>query len=321
MVTTTIQENIDLIQKVNLKHTSIDPNPDSRQQEIINNLLLLAQKEQQKGNTSITSDKLDKLTSLLAQQQQQQQQKLQSRSQPLSTPSKAKLPPKPKYPSVFNKFDINKSSHNNRQQQRQSPVKKPKSGSKPNNNNKPIKYYRPNTFSLKKIEFMFVNILENLANLLDNLHLLSNLPMFPQFLNRFLKQTNKIWVLILVFLIRKTISQLLNVIRKIRKVNIEVDLLNSTTTTKNKTGINFINEDLNKKYKKVLKDLRFDKMMLIIELIGNFLDLTFNLIELYGIALPDWIMSLLNFASMAMTIYRMNKDDEYVDDDITDDLI
>ena len=32
-------------------------------------------------------------------------------------------------------------------------------------------------------------------------------------------------------------------------------------------------------------------------------------------------MSLLNFASMAMTIYRMNKDDEYVDDDITDDLI
>ena len=45
---------------------------------------------------------------------------------------------------------------------------------------------------------MFVNILENLANLLDNLHLLSNLPMFP-ILNRFLKQTNKIWVLILVF--------------------------------------------------------------------------------------------------------------------------
>ncbi|KGR05579.1 hypothetical protein MG9_06047, partial [Candida albicans P37037] len=60
-----------------------------------------------------TSDKLDKLTSLLAQQQQQQQQKLQSRSQPLSIPTKAKLPPKPKYPSVFNKFDINKSSHNN----------------------------------------------------------------------------------------------------------------------------------------------------------------------------------------------------------------
>lgn len=104
--------------------------------------------------------------------------------------------------------------------------------------------------------------------------------MFPQFLNRFLKQTNKIWVLILVFLIRKTISQLLNVIRKIRKVNIEVDLLNTTTR---KSKINSINEDLNTKYKKVLKDLRFDKMMLVIELIGNFLDLTFNLIELYGI--------------------------------------
>ncbi|CAX40208.1 conserved hypothetical protein [Candida dubliniensis CD36] len=304
MATTTIQENTDIVKQVSLKHTSTDP----RQQEIINNLLLLAQKEQQKGNTSITSDKLDKLTSLLSQQQ--------SRTPP-SIHTKTKLPPKPKYPSVFNKFDINKSSNNNRQPF-SPPVKKSKSKPRNTNNNSPKKYYRPNNFSLKKIEFIFVNILENLANLLDNLHLLSNLPMFPQFLNRFLKQTNKIWVLILVFLIRKTISQLLNVIRKIRKVNIEVDLLNTTTR---KSKINSINEDLNTKYKKVLKDLRFDKMMLVIELIGNFLDLTFNLIELYGIVLPDWIMSLLNFASMAMTIYRMNKDDEYVDDDITEDLI
>ncbi|EGW34110.1 uncharacterized protein SPAPADRAFT_59532 [Spathaspora passalidarum NRRL Y-27907] len=141
--------------------------------------------------------------------------------------------------------------------------------------------------------------------------------MFPKFLLKLLKQTNKIWVLILVFLIRKTISQLLNVVRKIQKVEIEYSLLNKQAE---KTS-SMIHEDICKKYNKVLKDLKFDKVMLIIELIGNFLDLSFNLIELYGIVLPDWVMGGLNFASMAMTIYRMNKDDEYLDDDITEDLI
>lgn len=272
---------------------------ESRQQEIINDLIKLAQKEQANGNTSITTDKLAKLSDLLAQKQQSKQKKDRT-----PQPSRKQYHPKPKYVSLINKFDINKSKPKELVEQK--PIKKQKH------------YYRPNQFSFKKLESILVNILENIANLLDNLHLLSNLPMFPKFLNNFLKQTNKIWVLILVFLIRKTISQLLNVIRKIRKVNVEVDLLNSSSTiTKNSS----INDDLNKKYNKVLKDLRFDKMMLIIELIGNFLDLTFNFIEMNGIDLPNWAMSILNFSSMAMTIYRMNKDDEYIDDDITEDLI
>ncbi|RCK59277.1 hypothetical protein Cantr_07755 [Candida viswanathii] len=279
---------------------------DTRQQEIINNLIKLAQQEQANGNTSITSDKLAKLSDLLAQKQQHSEKKESTVA--AAPPPKSRIQPKPKYASLVNKFDISKS--------------KSREATPPLGPSKPIKkqshYYRPNQFSFKKLEFVFINVLENVANLLDNLHLLSNLPMFPKVLNNFLKQTNKIWVLILVFLIRKTISQLLNVIRKIRKVNVEVDLLNSTTPA-NKS--NPINEDLNKKYNKVLKDLRFDKMMLIIELIGNFLDLTFNFIEMNGIELPSWAMSILNFSSMAMTIYRMNKDDEYIDDDITEDLI
>ena len=82
-----------------------------------------------------------------------------------------------------------------------------------------------------------------------------------------------------------------------------------------------VNEDINRKYNKILKDLKFDKMMLIFELVGNFLDLVFNLIELSEISVPNWVMSTLNVASMGMTIYRMNKDDEYIDDDITEDLI
>ena len=61
--------------------------------------------------------------------------------------------------------------------------------------------------------------------------------------------------------------------------------------------------------------------MLILELMGNSLDMLFNVIELRGLKLPDWLMTFLNFVSMAMTVYRMNKDDEYIDDDITEDLI
>ena len=48
---------------------------ESRQQEIINNLIKLAQKEQANGNTSITTDKLAKLSDLLAQKQQSKQKK------------------------------------------------------------------------------------------------------------------------------------------------------------------------------------------------------------------------------------------------------
>ncbi len=59
--------------------------------------------------------------------------------------------------------------------------------------------------------------------------------------------------------------------------------------------------------------------MLVLELIGNFMDLAFN-VELYRVPVPDWLMSGLNFASMAMTDYRIDKDDEYIDD-ITEDLI
>ncbi|KAL6454232.1 hypothetical protein SBY92_003693 [Candida maltosa Xu316] len=269
--------------------TTVTSLSDSKEQDIINNLIKLAHKEINNGNKSITPDKLDKLTDLLV------QKKIANKSVPVK--QQRKPHPQPKYPSLVNKFDLNKASSS--------------SSSRKKENKKVTKFYKANEFSFRKVEFIFITILENLANLMDNLHLLSNLPMFPKFLNNFLKQTNKIWIFLLLFLIRKTISQLLNVLRKIRKVNVELDLLNKTTK----------DHGLTKKYNKVLKDLKFDKMMLVLELIGNFLDLTFNVIEFYGVDLPGWVMSILNFSSMAMTIYRMNKDDEYVDDDISEDLI
>jgi len=300
-------------------------------QEIINNLIDLARQEQAKGNTSITSDKLDKLQGIL-----ESSSSNNNKSQSLSNKSsynfdkfqlfkqiptdKAKPRAKPKYPPFFDKFDIDKSVEKKESSTTSSSqvLEKKSTTTSIKKRQRGSKFFKAKKFSFKQLEFMFINFLETIANLLDNLHLLSNLPMFPQALTRLLKQTNKLWVLILVFLIRKTISQLLNVIRKIRKVHTELNIVNNSQKSELSKPVN---EDINRKYNKILKDLKFDKMMLIFELVGNFLDLVFNLIELSEISVPNWVMSTLNVASMGMTIYRMNKDDEYIDDDITEDLI
>ncbi|KAI5964397.1 hypothetical protein KGF57_001070 [Candida theae] len=364
--TTTISENNTntVINQLPTEHRDTK-HPQPSRQEIINNLLELARQEQAKGNTSVTSDKLDKLQSVLQNNspgsrkspflskgsnsynfdKYQRFQQVPTRN---STGKYANHKIKPKFPPIFDKFDIEESVSkagptSSSTTSPSGPAEAKKQDlitiSKKNKNlRKKIggKFYQAKKFTLKQLEFMFINFLETIANLLDNLHLLSNLPMFPQALTKLLKQTNKLWVLILVFLIRKTISQLLNVVRKIRKVDTELKIVNNNSNNNNNNNnignvgekmsnasvfSKPINEDINRKYNKILKDLKFDKMMLIFELVGNFLDLTFNLIELSEVAVPNWIMSGLNVASMGMTIYRMNKDDEYIDDDITEDLI
>lgn len=281
-------------------------NSKPRQQEIIENLINLAQIEKEKGNPSITTEKINRLTSYLQEQQQREQQEEREREQQevqerVSYKSK-KLPsvpkPIPKYSPLLKKFKV-KSIETNKHNQ-------PKKVE--------LTYYQDliENFSFKKLENIFITVLEMIGALLDNLHLFSKMPMFPPVLNKFLKNTNKLWIIILIFLIRKTITQLLNVRRKENKVNLELKIIKSQKS---------FNVDIDKKYNKVLKDLKYDKFMLILELFGNFLDLTFNTIEYYGIPLPEWFMSGLNFTSMIMAVYRMNKDDEYLDDDITEDLI
>lgn len=279
---------------------------------VVNNLINIIEKEYQRGNQSISKDKIEYLLEYKKKQQEQQ--------------AKIEKPalPQPLYPPLFNKFNIGEQK-----------AKKPKP---PVSKSKLKKPTQPLTF--KKVEGVIIAILESLANILDSLHLFSQFPMFPQRLVKLLKQTNKLWVLILVFLIRKTISQLLNLIRKENKIKLELNILKSNKNSKllEQTDENeqpaMVNDNgklvqvhtyggggILNKYEKILKDLKFDKVMLIIELVGNFLDLTFNLVELYQWAVPSWFMSTLNVASMAMTIYRMNKDDEYVDDSIEDELI
>lgn len=263
---------------------------------VVQDLLNFIEKQYKNGNSSVTQDKYDVVRKL--RQAQQEKQKLeQKRNTSLLSPPPL---PAPLYPPIFEKFALPKSSEPTTKGRR-----------RPN--------FHKNKWTLKRVEATAIAILETVANILDNLHLLSKFPMFPTALSHVLKHTNRLWVLILVFLIRKTVSQLLNVIRKERKVNTELLILKSNLNSK---LLDDSNEDnIFRKYEKVLRDLRFDKMMLNIELVGNFLDLAFNVIELYNFPVPEWFMTSLNFASMAMTVYRMNKDDEYVDDDITEDLI
>lgn len=255
---------------------------------VAKSLFLLIEKEYQKGNLTVTKDKYDALVKL--RQDSEQLKSPPIRLQPVT------IPP-PLYPPIFYKFALPRS-----------PVK-----------NKSCRAKKKTGVTFKKIETFLIAVLEALASLLDNLHLFSKMPLFPKLLLNILKHTNRLWVLILVFLIRKTISQLLNVMRKERKVLGELSILKGNFNSKlfDKQEDNGIF----KRYEKVLKDLQFDKMMLKFELVGDLLDLGFNIIELYHFPVPEWIMSTLNFASMAMSVYRMNKDDEYTDDDISQDII
>uniref|UniRef100_A0A0L0P2A7 Uncharacterized protein n=1 Tax=Candidozyma auris TaxID=498019 RepID=A0A0L0P2A7_CANAR len=266
--------------------------------KVVQDLLKLIEKEYQQGNQTVTKDKYEQLLKLKREQQKQQEQQNQQQRKQQQLPP---LPP-PLYPPIFHKFSV--------------PKQEPETPSSPKKFRK-----RKQRFTFKKVEHVVILILELLANILDNMHLFSKLPMFPAKLAHLLKHTNRLWVLILIFLLRKTISQLLNVIRKERKVRTELSILKNQSNSKLLEEPEKNENNVLLKYEKVLRDLKFDKMMLRFELVGNFLDLTFNVIELYAMAVPDWFMNFLNIASMGMTIYRMNKDDEYIDDDITEDLI
>lgn len=267
---------------------------DSNKQELLASLLKLAEKEQKSGNTAITQEKLNKLSTYVI------NHKSPSSSSYLEyNKFSSYYPPPPQssneqithnnYSPLFNKFKLT------------SPQTKT-----------PRKLTKPSRF--KVFERNLISFLEIIANILDNLHLFSKMPMFPQQLMGLLKQTNKLWIVLLLFLIRKTVSQLLNLLKKEAKVKTELSILSNNQSK-------VLDNSMVKKYEKILKDLKFDKLMLYLELFGNALDLLFNSIEVYGFPVPDWFMSGLNMASMFMTIYRMNKDDEYVDDDITDELI
>lgn len=263
----------------------------------VENLLKFIETEYKKGNLTVTKEKYKALLQIQIQQRRKLADPLPKSSAILETPPL----PKPLYPPLFNKFQVPKATP-------PTPIRKARRLRK--------------KYTFKQIEAVVIAILENLANILDNLHLFSKFPMFPKPLLKLLKHTNRLWVLILVFLIRKTVSQLLNVIRKEKKVRIELNILKSNGNSKLLEQEELADDsNILRKYEKVIRDLKFDKLMLKIELIGNFLDLAFNFIELHRLPVPQWFMNTLNFASMGMTIYRMNKDDEYIDDDITEELI
>lgn len=289
-------------------------NQEPTRQELLQNIVKFVENEYNKGNSSVSAEKYE---ALLKYQREQEESINRSRTPKLGDvyiherndafeafgSSEELIPPplpRPLYLPLFYKFHPPQVLDQPR-----------KASAKNRHSSKP--------WTFRRIENAGLAIMETGANLLDNLHLLSRLPMFPQKLHRLLQHTNSIWVVILIFLIRKTISQLLNVLRRERKVKNEMAILNQKCHS---PLLDLDSENgVLRRYRKALKDLKFDKMMLQLELIGNLLDLAFNAIELYKVTLPDWLMRIMNLASMAMTVYRMNKDDEYVDDDISEDIL
>lgn len=250
----------------------------THRQQLVEELLDIVKKEYRNGNPTVSAQKYKALLEL----------QHNTRQPPL---------PAPLYPPLFHKFQLPKPEKPPVLRKRRTQTR---------------------TWLFKHIELVIVAILESLANLLDTMHIFSRMPMFPPKLAALLKHTNRMWVLVLLFLIRKTLSQFRNVRRKENKVLTELGILRTNANAK---LLQHTDDNIEKRYEKVLKDLRFDKMMLKIELVGNFLDLVFNAIELYRLPVPQHFMNLLSFTSMAMLIYRMNKDDEYMDDDISEDVM
>lgn len=306
----------------------------NRQQDRLTQLLKLAEQEKLNGNNSITTEKLNNLSEYIINYKQHNYSKLDN----YPVPNQISTGPATNN-TTTNRNSLKRSSNrfgdflSNRKIGTGTSIDKADITNNPPRFSPLLNKYKlpppkpttelkriPQLSKFKKIERTVIATLETVANLLDNLHLFSKLPMFPAILNKLLTQTNKLWVLILVFLLRKTISQLLNVIRKERKINVELNILKSQAKS-NSIDSKLLDGSVHKKYEKVLKDLKFDKVMLILELIGNVMDLIFNVVEVFNFAVPDWILTGLNVTSMFMTIYRMNKDDEYIDDDITEDLI
>lgn len=282
-------------------------------EELLQNIVKFVENEYNRGNSSVSAEKYQALLKYQQDQEESAHRRNEANFARKYSPDRSvtfeslgegeKLSPpplpRPLYLPLFYKYKVPQVPDQSRLIS-----KKPHRSSKP--------------WTIRRIEAVGLNVMETMANLLDNLHLLSRLPMFPKKLNRLLQHTNSVWVVILVFLIRKTVSQLLNVLRRERKVKNEMAILSQNCHS---SLLDLASENgIMRRYRKLLKDLKFDKMMLQLEFVGNLLDLAFNVIELYRVSVPDWIMRIMNMASMAMTVYRMNKDDEYVDDDISEDI-
>lgn len=293
--------------------TIIKPTSTPTREQLLRNIVQIVENEYNSGNKSVSAEKYEALLKFQALQKAKREPQENTKANRdtrvqnpvkknnwLARTEKLQPPPLPRplYLPLFYKFEVPQVVDQSRKTRR--PLRK-------------------QDWSFKRIEAVGLNVMETMANVLDNLHLLLKMPMFPQKLNRLLQHTNSVWVVILVFLIRKTISQLLNVLRRERKVKNEMAILELNCHNRQLLELDS-QGNIFRRYQKVLKDLKFDKLMLLLELVGNMLDLAFNAIELYSLRVPKWLTSIMNVASMAMTVYRMNKDDEYVDDDISEDV-
>lgn len=157
-----------------------------------------------------------------------------------------------------------------------------------------------------QMEHLVVTILENLANLLDNIHLFSKMPFFPSILKQALKHTNSIWIVVLIFLIKRSISELRRLQSEEREIVKELEIVEKQKQ-KQTLSQSSLNEDIHTNHHKTLTKIAIQRIMIYVEIGGNILDLTLNVIEFQGWKVHRGFMSVLNICSMLMSVYRVNK--------------
>lgn len=227
-------------------------------------LLALALKEQQNGNSSITDEKIARLKECLSRQ-----------SAPPRTDIHQGLSP------IYYRYKL--------------PLQKTRAVLR----KRTFENQLPPSHLLAQVEAIAVKILETLALLLDNLHLILKLPVFPKFMHRLVKHTNSVWAVVLVFLIKRATTLLLRLNRQEQRVQRELDIV--------QTSYSEINRDIASQHSQTLKSIAMERIVLYGEIAGNGLDLLVNIIEMKKWKLPWGIMGLLNVSSTVMSIYRVNK--------------
>lgn len=155
---------------------------------------------------------------------------------------------------------------------------------------------------LSIFENKVVTTLETLANILDNMLLLSRLPLFPKSIRLLLRYTNIVWVVVLVFLIKRSVTQVVHLNKQERAIRQELAVI-----LMREKCVGKLFQEVEAKHEQMLSMIKIKRVILYIELAGNSLDFLLNLIDIMGWKPQRSLMTVLNASSVLMSMYRMNK--------------
>ncbi|ODQ80273.1 hypothetical protein BABINDRAFT_7727 [Babjeviella inositovora NRRL Y-12698] len=163
---------------------------------------------------------------------------------------------------------------------------------------------------LARAEEVLLEHLESLVTLLDNINLLQR---FVKRLkeNKFLEMINthtaKIWVFTLVFMIRKSISDLIERNTVLRHTKAELVVFLQTRIAQQKLAVDPRDDAFIQEFYTRIEEVQHERSLILLELSGNVIDFAFVLTEVLGIALPGYVEGFLSLVSGLMSWYRISK--------------